>query len=306
MTVRRVVPSGAQWEIRYGDQRVVAVEVGAGLRSYTVGERPVLDGFGVDEKAGGARGQTLIPWPNRLRDGRFSWRGDEHQVAITEPSKGTAIHGLVRWANWTLAEHGESHVTLEHTLHAQMGWPWPLLLRMTYRLDQDGLTARVEASNASAQPCPYATGHHPYLSVGTPTIDPATLRVPAATWYPTDDQQIPTGRQAVDGTPYDFREPRRLEGAQVDFAYTDLLRDPDGRARVVLALPDGPSSTLWLDEAYGYVEIFTADTLEPARRRTGLGVEPMTCAPNALQSGDGLVTLEPGQTHVAQWGITPG
>ncbi len=300
-----VAPSGAQWEISYEDQHAVAVEVGAGLRTYTVGERPVLDGFGVDEMAGGARGQTLIPWPNRLRDGRFTWRGSEYQTALTEPDKHTAIHGLVRWANWTLAERSPTHVRLEHTLHAQLGWPWPLHLRMTYRLGPDGLAARVEATNVSTQPCPYATGHHPYLTVGTPTIDPALLRVPAGTWFPTDEQQIPTGREPVEGTPYDFREPRPLEGAQVDFAFTDLIRDSDGRARVVLALPDGPSSTLWLDDTYRYVEIFTGDTLEPSQRRTGLGVEPMTCAPNALQSGDGLVTLEPGETYVSEWGIEP-
>ena len=52
--------------------------------------------------------------------------------------------------------------------------------------------------------------------------------------------------------------------------------------------------------------VFTGDALpEPERRRQGLAVEPMTCAPNAFNSGDGLLTLAPGETFRGQWGIEP-
>ena len=65
-------------------------------------------------------------------------------------------------------------------------------------------------------------------------------------------------------------------------------------------------ATLWMDVAYEYLMVFTGDTLGPEARRRGLALEPMTCAPNALQSGDGLVVLEPGDSHRGKWGITPG
>jgi aldose 1-epimerase len=53
--------------------------------------------------------------------------------------------------------------------------------------------------------------------------------------------------------------------------------------------------------------LFTGDSLPDAsRRRGGLGVEPMTCAPNAFASGDGLRVLEPGESFSAAWGIAPG
>jgi aldose 1-epimerase len=63
---------------------------------------------------------------------------------------------------------------------------------------------------------------------------------------------------------------------------------------------------LWTDEAYGYVQLFTGDTLaDPRRRRRSLGVEPMTAAPNAFRSGAGLLTLAPGATATATWGVRP-
>lgn len=299
----QVPASGAQHEIWHGDQRAVVVEVGGGLREYTVAGRAVLEGYRADEMADGARAQTLVPWPNRLRDGQFTWRGEQFQTALSEPDKRNALHGLVRWANWDAIEHAADHVAMAYTLHAQQGWPFPLRLHVDYRLGDGGLSVRASATNLGDVDCPYAAGAHPYLTVGTPHIDDAELAVPAATWYPTDERQIPVGREPVAGTACDFREPRRIGAQQIDFAYTDLDRERDGRARVRLIATGGATVALWLDTGYPYVEIFTGDTLAPHRRRTGLGVEPMTCAPNGLQSGDGLVTLAPGETSAATWGI---
>ena len=95
--------------------------------------------------------------------------------------------------------------------------------------------------------------------------------------------------------------------AALDVGYTGLDRDDDGLARVRIEAPGtGRAATLWMDAAYEYLMVFTGDTLSPAARRRGLALEPMTCAPNALQSGDGLVVLEPGASHSGKWGICPG
>lgn len=299
-------PSGTQYVLRHGDQELVVTEVGAGLRAYTVGERPVLNGYGADEIATGARGHTLIPWPNRIDGGRYRFAGTEHLLALTEPETGNAIHGLTRWANWDVAEHGEDHLVLRHTLHAQTGWPFVLDCELDYRLSASGLTVRTSARNAGSHECPYATGAHPYLTVGSDQIDDAVVQVPGSLYYPTDDRGIPTGREEVDGTRYDLREPAELGDRQIDVAYTRLRRDPDGRARVRMSQPGKPQVALWLSAAYDYVEIFTGDTLPEPQRRRGLGVEPMTAAPNAFRTGDGLLTLQPGQAHLAEWGIEVG
>ena len=300
-------PSGEQVEIRHGRQRATLVEVGGGVREYYVGDDAVLDGYGVDEMCSGGRGQTLIPWPNRLRDGRYTFDGRARQVALTEPDKQNAIHGLVRWANWTFELREPAHVVLAHTLHAQKGWPFVLALQVDYRLSERGLVVTTTATNVGAERCPYAAGAHPYLTVGGRTIDDATLRIPASIYLPTDERQIPTGRKPVEGSELDFRAARRIGGTHIDYAFGELERDADGMARVTLAAADGRRRvSLAVDEHHPYVEIFTGDTLEdPERRRRGLGVEPMTAPPNALQSGSDLLVLEPGASRTTRWAIEP-
>ncbi len=109
----------------------------------------------------------------------------------------------------------------------------------------------------------------------------------------------------MDGTPYDFRTPRPLGDVAIDYACTDLDRDGDGRATVVLEAPDGSRRVeVWLDEHYPYVEIFTGDALpHEHRRRQGLGIEPMTCPPDAFRTGQDLIRLSPGQSVTTRWGI---
>jgi galactose mutarotase-like enzyme len=67
----------------------------------------------------------------------------------------------------------------------------------------------------------------------------------------------------------------------------------------------GHGVTLWMDEGFRYVQVYTADTvLDPARRRGGIAIEPMTCAPDAFNSGEGLAVIEPGGSFSARWGLT--
>jgi aldose 1-epimerase len=302
-----LLPSGRQIELSAAGQTAVVVEVGGGLRDYRVGGRAVLDGFAEQEMATAARGLPLVPWPNRLRDGRFTWDGTDHALPLDEREKGNATHGLARWLSWTPTAVEADRVTMSVTIWPRPTWPFTLAVSVEYALAATGLTVTTVAENAGTADLPYALGHHPYLSVGTETLDEAELHLPAGTWLPTDADQIPTGRQEVAGTPYDFRSPRPIGDTQIDHAFTDLPRGADGLARVVLRNPvDGREAELWADGAYDHLEVFTGDSVpEPERRRRGLAVEPMTAPPNALQTGEGVVRLAPGDTHTARWGITP-
>src|SRR4051812_34157883 len=94
-------PSGEQFELRFGDQQAVVTEAGAGLRVYSAGGRQLLDGYPVDELATWGRGQQLLPWPNRIRDGTYQLDGREHRLPLNEPERRNAIHGLVRGTAWT-------------------------------------------------------------------------------------------------------------------------------------------------------------------------------------------------------------
>jgi aldose 1-epimerase len=298
-------PSGEQTEIRYGDQRVVVVEVGGGVRLYDVAGVPVLDGYDADLMVDGARGQPLIPWPNRLHGGRYTWGGREHVVPLDEPEQDNALHGVTRWRSWQPCDVTDSAVTMALVLRPSPAYSFPLDLAVRYALADDGLTVTTTATNLGADTAPYGQGAHPYVTVGTDRIDDAVLHLPADTWLPTDEDQIPTGRAPVEGTPYDFRTPRALGVTAVDHAFTDLQRDADGRAELVLAAPDGSRQvTVWVDESYPYLEVFTGDTLpDEQRRRHGLGVEPMTCPPDAFRTGEDLVRLQPGASVSASWGI---
>jgi aldose 1-epimerase len=298
-----IPPSGEQHEIAHGEQRATIVEVGGGLREYEVGGRPVLDPYPLGAICDGAHGAPLIPWPNRLADGRYSFQGVDYQVALTEPTKHNAIHGFLRWRSWQAQEKAPERVVMGTTIHPLEGYPFALEISVAYELGEAGLTVTTVATNVGEGACPYASGQHPYLSPGAGPIDDCSLELDAQTRILTDsERQLPTGTEAVAGTPFDFRVARQLGDLRIDFAFTDLARDEAGRAWVRLQATDSSRAELWVDEHYPIVELYTGDTLSEARRRRGLGTEPMTCPPNAFQTGEGLVRLEPGQTARSQWG----
>jgi aldose 1-epimerase len=188
-------------------------------------------------------------------------------------------------------------------LYPLEGYPFALDLSIAYELGDEGLTVTTTAENIGDRACPYAHGQHPYLSPGDGLVDACTLELRARTCITADDErQLPTGEEEVEGGQFDFREPTSLDGVKIDYAFTELERDESGRAWVRLRGPDGHSAEIWVDESFPFLEIYTGDTLSRAHARHGLGVEPMTCAPNGLASGDGLVRLEPGDTHTTEWG----
>jgi len=299
-----IAPSGDQFEIRSGDQRATIVEVGGGVREYEVSGRLVLDPYPVNAMCDGAHGTVLVPWPNRLADGRYRFDGADYQVALTEPDKANAIHGFLRWRSWHASEHTGNRVAMGTRLQPMMGYPFCLDVSVAYELGDGGLVVATTATNRGATSCPYGCGQHPYLSPGTGLIDTCTLEVDARTRILTDNErQLPTGREPVAGTRFDFAAGMPLGDEKLDYAFTDLARDDSGRAWVRLSAPDGHCVELWVDEHYPIVELYTGDTLAPERRRRGLGTEPMTCPPNAFQSGDGLVGLQPGQSLTTTWGV---
>ncbi|MGI8882322.1 MAG: aldose 1-epimerase family protein [Jatrophihabitans sp.] len=298
-------PSGQQFEINFGEQHATIVEVGGGIREYRVGERDVLQPYALDQMCDGAHGAPLIPWPNRLGDGRYRFDGSDYQVALTEPDKRNAIHGFLHWRPWHAAEHQDDRVVMAATLFPLEGYPFALDVRIDYHLDDAGLTVVTTATNVGEQPGPYGCGQHPYLAAGAGLIDDCTLHLEADTRILTDpDRELPIGVERVDGTPYDFRDGRKLGDLKLDYAFADLHRDDEGRAWVRLVRADGHTVELWVDDTYPIVEIYTGDTLAADRRRRGMGTEPMTCPPNAFQTGERVIRLEPGASTNASWGVS--
>ena len=298
-------PSGRQFDITHGEQHATIVEVGGGIRAYRLGGCDVLEPYPSGQMCDGAHGAPLIPWPNRLGDGYYRFDGSDHHVALTEPDKHNAIHGFLHWRPWQAVTHEAGHVVMAATLFPLMGYPFALDLRVDYRLDDSGLTVTTTASNIGNEAAPYGCGQHPYLSPGAGLVDDCNLHLDADTRLLTDPKrQLPTGVEGVGGTPYDFRDGRTIGDLEVDYAFDDLHRDSDRLAWVRLSRTDGRVAELWVDESYSIIEIYTGDTLAVSRRRRGLGVEPMTCPPNALQSGNRVIRLEPEESRTSRWGVS--
>ena len=255
-----VGPTGEQFEISAGGYRAVVTEGGATLRLLEHDGRPVVDGFAEDAMPAVGRGQLLMPWPNRIRDGAYSFEGRSLQLGLTEPSLGNASHGLVRWAAWSLEELSSASVSLTYRLMAQSGYPWTVDLHVLYDLSADGLTVTQTATNLSTSPAPYASGAHPYLRVGSGGVDDWELTVPASSRLVVDDQVIPVGSEPVDGTAYDFRISRPVRDTVIDHAFGDLDRDEYGAATVVVRDPaTGDGVALWMDDRHGWIQVYTAE-----------------------------------------------
>jgi galactose mutarotase-like enzyme len=285
-------PSGEQYEIIFEDQRAVITEVGATLREYWSGGRPILDGFAVSEMCSGGRGQLLMPWPNRIRDGAYEFGGRRLQLPLSEPERQNASHGLVRWASWLPVEHTQERLHLSYTLRPQPGYPFLLQLAADYSLGPGGLRTIWSAHNLGDEPAPFGAGTHPYLRPRAELIDGAELRIPAGTYLEVDDRLIPTGRRLpVDGTPYDFRAARRVGEAAFDICFADFTEP---------ALEFDGLRLAW-DGNHSFLQVYSGDGLAPERRRHGLATEPMSCAANAFNSGEGLAVLPPGAYRSGSW-----
>jgi aldose 1-epimerase len=205
---------------------------------------------------------------------------------------------------WKVVSRSAVEVTLVCALYPQPAYPWLVEVQVEYRLGPGGPTVTTRASNLSDSAAPFGLGFHPYLTVGTPLVDDATLTIPARVRLSNDERGLPVGREPVAGTDLDFTSRRTIGPARLDTAYTDLMRAEDGVARIELEAPSGRRVALWVGEGFDHVMVFTGDTVEPrSRRRRGIAIEPMTCPPNAFASGQGVVRLDAGSTWQATWGI---
>lgn len=298
------VPTGQQWTIVHGPYRATVVEVGGGLRTFTRDGHDVLAGYAASERCTSARGQQLMPWPNRIRDGRYTFGGVDHQLPITEVPEHNAIHGLVRWATWEPVQLEDAALTVSVRLFPQPGWEHALLLTTSYVLDDSGLIVMTTARNTGMTEAPFGYGAHPYLSIGDAPVEQVRLRVPGHTWIESDERSLPRATRPVQGDAHDFRSEHEVGDLVLDTAYGNLERDADGMWRTRLAVPQGPSVELWADAAFPWVQVFTRLAHE-RRQGGGIAIEPMTCPADAFNSGEGLIRLQPGAEWTGTWGIAP-
>ncbi len=278
--------------------RGVISGVGAAVRCLSVDDVELTPGFDSHRSAPFYCGKTLVPWPNRVRDGRWNHDGRSLQLDITDPETNSALHGLLCAVEYQCVEHSMFSVTLAAPIRYQDGYPFDLDTTVQYRLTRSGLTATHTIRNVGSNCAPAALGAHPFLSIGDVPVDRLTLTVNGRYHVDVDDQLIPVGATPVDGTAWDLRLGRPVADLDLDDCWvisgdTHTLRSPDGR-----------TVSVWADPQFGFLHVFiTREFPKDGGRVTAIALEPMTAQANALNSGIGLRWLAPAEGLSASWAI---
>jgi aldose 1-epimerase len=287
---------GRRYEIEAGPYRAALAEAGGRLAGFWHDGSPVTVESSPEELPPKSTGAVLLPWPNRIAGGKYSFDGVDYQLPLTEPAKLNASHGLVRFVRWTASRQDGSSVTLVHDLVPQTGYPFELHFELTYSVDAGtGLRVRAEVTNTGRAVAPFGAGFHPYLDLAEHDLDSAELLVPAGVVFDTDDRSIPTGSRPVQGTPFDFRTARPIGSTRLDHGFAELTGSV-----AVLRTEQRAVEVSW-DAGYRYLQVFTPPFITPGRN--AVAIEPMSCPANAFNTGEGLVRLEPGQGWTGNWGI---
>ena len=304
---------GAEHLLEHGPSTAVVTEVGGGLRALEHRGRPLVRPYRPGEVRPRFRGSLLAPWPNRIADGRYRFRGREHQLPLTEPERRNALHGLVCWERFDVRRTGPSTVVATHALVPRPGYPFRLVVEATYTLGDAGLTTTVVARNDGDDPLPWGAAGHPYLVAGDGRgpVDRWELQAPATRVLEVDPDRLlpadPPATSLVDGGELDFTTTRLVGTTALDHAFTGLLTGADGLARVRLVDPaTGTGSQItWDPASLPWLQLHTADVPAPEVSRAGLAVEPMTCPPDSFSSGVDLLELGRGAEHAVSWTVGP-
>jgi len=294
--------SGHAFSVCAGGCRADIAAVGASLRRLQVDGRDLVLGYAADVVRPHYRGAVLAPWPNRVIDGRWGWNGDQQRLALNEPERGNALHGLVAWDEWRPTEVHEDSVTLTTTVWPRPGYPFLLDLEICWTVDADGVTAVLTATGSGSTLAPYGCAIHPYLVAPTGPLESWVLHVPAHSQLLTDERKVPTHVAPVAAS-HDFTTPRAIGNCVLDDAFTDIDFDESGSSAVTLVGGDGRGTRIELHRNTPWLQIYTSDDVDGDGHRAAVAVEPMTCPPGALASGTDLALIAPGESHETRWRI---
>ncbi|MHA3019510.1 aldose 1-epimerase family protein [Mycobacterium sp. BMJ-28] len=306
MHVAEVTVHGTEYQLAHGAARAVITGVGAAIRRLSVDGVDLTPGYRSDVLRPFYSGTVLMPWPNRVRDGRWTHDGTIHLLDVTEPQRRNALHGLLCFTDYELLEHTDAAVSLAARVFPQHGYPFHLDTQVRYALADDGLHVTHTVVNVGPDPAPVAIGAHPFLCIGDVATSELTLTVAADQHIEVDDRLNPIGVAPVTGGYWDLRTGRRVADLDLDDAWTGLHMTAGGSTHSLRA-PDGRTVSLWADDQFGYIQVFTTRKYPIGDRFvTAVAVEPMTAPADALNCGTGLRWLETGQVWSASWSIRYG
>jgi aldose 1-epimerase len=251
----------------------------------------------------------LLPFPNRVRSGKYTFAGVAHELQRNERDGANHIHGFVRAKPWHVVGQGadasegawvDSEIALDAFPDVRSQYPFACTVRLRTSVMEGALVQRITARNTGGQALPLGCGLHPWFpaSFGSPRSRTA-VRVPAAARWELRDR-LPTGRRTPVGRRTDLRRPRRLKDESFDDVYTQLLPRADGWTE---------AAVLYLEQE---IEIrveaspeFREWVVYAPRDRAVVCLEPYSCATDAVNLvahgiEAGLVSLGPGEEWRAE------
>jgi aldose 1-epimerase len=228
---------------------------------------------------------ALVPYSNRVRAGRFAFRGRTVSLPLNRPPERHSIHGLGWQAAWRPIDVSAREVTLEFR-HDAGAWPWAFRATQHFALEPTGLIVALTLRNESDTTMPAGLGWHPYFSRTPRTTITADVR---AMWL-TDDEVMPTSLAApspeADLSRGVLADTVALDNCFVGWRHRAVIEWPEAGARLVMTA----------DPLLDFLVVFTP------RGRSFFCVEPvshMTDAFNVSAAGGadtGARALEPGET----------
>jgi len=231
---------------------------------------------------------VLFPFPNRIRDGRFTWDGRDYQLPLDDPAKKNAIHGFACHHAWRVMAQGADATSAwvtgafrcsQDAPDSRALWPADHEIQLTYRLGAGSLRLEAEIHNPDRVQLPFGLGYHPYFRIpfaATDAADDCLLTVPARSVWKLEES-LPTGERLPVDASCDLNKPRRFGDVNVDTVLTDLpaaLGELPERA----AIQGVPGTTLRL---HAGTEFHDLVVFTPPHRHA-FCVEPYTCTTDAI------------------------
>jgi len=247
----------------------------------------------------GARSDFLIPFPNRVKDGKYSFDGKEYLLPIN-PKHGHAIHGLLRDKKFILksrkAKEDSASVKLAYNYkHELEGYPFDFKAELKISLSKKGLVVETRVKNTGKQEMPFGCGWHPYLHLDE-KIDDSSLKLPSSTFLEVDERMIPTGSKGT----LDRFSRQRLIGKQ-EFDTCFALEEKKGKAKTILFSKEKKAKLIiWQETGSGkfnHLQVY----IPPSR--DSIALEPMSCAGDAFNNKEGLVVLKPKENFKAKYRV---
>ena len=268
-------------------------KLGGSLQQLTFKGVEIIDGIypdetGLEDYRNTFKSSVLFPFPNRVKDGIYTYGEQSCELVINDLNFNNAIHGLVhdQHFSYELIENNSNKITIKLTYGADgsnPGFPFAYRLDLIYTFDRSGvITLKFDVVNSGYQTFPFGIGWHPYFM--SSNLNVSWIGAKFKDHFICPERMIPEEKEEAQ-----LADRFIIEEQTFDDGFS--LLEPT----CSLETHDYTLELRFDTESEPYLQIYTPE------RRKSIAIEPMTCITDALNNGIGLEALDPGEVY--QWSI---